>query len=548
MSAVVPNLPGRPVRKLQTLNGVLLSALKQQQAESRVTIRWPTDRWRHNIIGFAETILGIKPYKRQRDLLLAIQDNLMVACRSGHRCAKSNSLAIAALWHHCTFDESRVAFTAPSMRQVSEVAYHEIKRLHARSGTCYECRQRGVDDGCEHSAPIGGNVRQRPSSGIRQKDGRQLWGYSAAKPGAITGIAGKNLFLIVDEAPDVDPALFEGLHGNRAGGSRLLLIGNPVRLKGEFFDAFHKNRDAWALLAISSYESPNITGEMDVPGLATLDWIEERKKAWGANSNEFKTRVLGEFAQLDMSNSPVSLAKILAANDNNDKAPQDGTLVIGLDVASHSPDGRNDETVFSIGRGKKHLAIEACDGYRVPEVAEKLFELVEQYRISGERPHLNIDVGGVGYKVVEAIERHADVSRISIARIRNNDQTRRDRKLIHNRRDEMFSALIQYLEDGGGLLRSSELEEQLPPHQWVIRHDGLATVVDKAKVRKACGRSPDHADSVMLMCLGVPPEIQPRRARPSDTPLRSPAAPSRYDPSPRRQRAPVVDPFGGRRR
>ncbi len=52
-------------------------------------------------------------------------------------------------------------------------------------------------------------------------------------------------------------------------GSRIILLGNPLRPEGPFYDAF--SDPSWLPFHTDSRD----VAKLDVPGLATDDWVEE---------------------------------------------------------------------------------------------------------------------------------------------------------------------------------------------------------------------------------------------------------------------------------
>jgi hypothetical protein len=333
-----------------------LSALRAEKAE-RTTIQWPSPKYRNDILGFTTDILGIKPYKRQRDLLLAIQNNNKVAARAGRKVGKTNTVGIASLWHYSSHEGSKVAITGPGGETVGSVVYDEICRLQNRSGICLQCREAGIQEApCPHSAIITGDQSPDCRFGIRAKDRRRIYGYATRKAGAARGISGSALFLVADEASEVDDQVFEILSGNAAssGSTKILLTGNPSKITGFFYDAFHRNASLWTTIHISSKESPNITGEFGhrIDGLADADWIAEQEAMYGSTSPQFLVDVLGEFSSLAESR-PFTEEVLRDSVDRHATQAATGRLHLGIDVAG--PKGTGDSTVLAVRRGLKVL-------------------------------------------------------------------------------------------------------------------------------------------------------------------------------------------------
>src|SRR5262249_35015622 len=145
----------------------------------------------------------------------------------------------------------------------------------------------------------------------------------------------EHLLLVVDEAPGVDEAIFEAAAGFLTSpGAKLLLIGNPTKLGGEFYDAFHRNRGLYHTIHISAFDTPAFTAEQ-VPysprrRLVTPEWVEEHRRKWGEDSPLWQVRVLGDFPNTS-DDSVLSLLAVEAARDR--ACPEGAPAVIACDVA-----------------------------------------------------------------------------------------------------------------------------------------------------------------------------------------------------------------------
>ena len=75
---------------------------------------------------------------------------------------------------------------------------------------------------------------------------------------------------MVDEASGVDEEIYEAIEGCMTSKrARLLLIGNPTRRSGTFYEAFHGERALWHQVHISALDTPNlVAGEVLIDGLA----------------------------------------------------------------------------------------------------------------------------------------------------------------------------------------------------------------------------------------------------------------------------------------
>ena len=68
-------------------------------------------------------------------------------------------------------------------------------------------------------------------------------GFSTNQGENFQGYHGKQVLIIGDEAPGIEPGIFDAIAGIMAGGSvHVVLAGNPSVPSGPFFDAFTTER------------------------------------------------------------------------------------------------------------------------------------------------------------------------------------------------------------------------------------------------------------------------------------------------------------------
>ncbi len=103
--------------------------------------------------------------------------------------------------------------------------------------------------------------------------------------------------VIVTEAQGVKQPYFEAL--KRLNPKKMLLLGNPLSLTGEFYDSHHGKSPLNERVSISAYDSPNVIEDrLDaLPGLVTPEDIEEHRLDWGPDSPLYIASVLGQFPE-----------------------------------------------------------------------------------------------------------------------------------------------------------------------------------------------------------------------------------------------------------
>lgn len=437
-------------------------------------------------VTFAEMRLGIKPWTRQCELLRAVAEHPRVCVRSGHKVSKSLSAATIALWWVCRYPEGRVVLTGPGERQVKDILWREIQRLHRIA-----------------LRPIGGRLSRNPEEGLRFPDGREIVGFSTNKPEKLAGYSGASMLFIVDEASGVDEEMFEALEGNRAGGAHIVMFSNPTRTSGTFFEAFHGAREYWHCIHISSEESPNVTGERSIPGLATPEWVDEKRMEWGEESPLFQVRVRGNFPS--QAESAVIGMRLVDEGTARGKVAESYTetpekLELGVDVARYG----DDESVIFPVRGRRAYPPLIVQQGDVIHVANKARELALSMRHGNEVPLIKVDVIGIGAGVADYLRMFDDVDVADVNVAESPTCEDPGTPGYHRLRDQLWFTLKAWLGDGGSIPDDGKLHSELLAPTYRFTELGKIKVEGKDDIKKRLKRSPDRADALALAVYRAP--------------------------------------------
>jgi phage terminase large subunit len=472
-------------------------ALPSLRAQLRAKAVKALARWHDDPVLFAKEVLRVDVWSGQAELLGAIVAHPAVACRSGHKLGKSTALAIIALWWVCTRPRARVVMTAASHRQVEKVLYKEIRRLHARAArrSCSEC---GGSVPCEthpdkvrRGLPIGGDLHESAEAGLQFSDGREIVGFSTKEPERMAGFSGANLLFLVDEASGVPDEIFEAMEGNRAGGARIAMTSNPTQTSGVFYDAFTSDRSEWFQVHLSSERVAREIEEGKFPagmGLATPEWVAEKKRTWGVEDARYQVRVLGDFPRAG-DDSMIGLALVEKAKLRwRTTPPPFGRTTIGVDVAWKG----TDSTVLVWCRGDWSSEPEVLKGFDPVEVAEKVMNLARKVRLANERPIVRIDSSNMGAGVFAILKREEEVEAIGMLAAESSTVEGFSRL-----RDETWGSLEAWLKTGAIAPDAKLIADVLAPKR---QHDvrGHIKVESKFDLRKRIGRSTDRADALAL--------------------------------------------------
>lgn len=424
-------------------------------------------------VDFASVILKLTPWSKQAQILNTLAAHDRVAVRSGHKVGKSTLASIAALWFPHAYPGGRVVLTAPTARQVRVVLWREIRRLYGRA-----------------ALPLGGKMNMMPELGWQAPGDGEILGLSTDEPEKIAGVSAPHVLYIVDEASGVGDEIFEAIEGSRAGGAKLLVLGNPTRTSGAFYRAFTSEAAGWKPLHISSEHSPNITGEVAIPGLATPEWVAEKLTDWGESSPLYQVRVRGNFP-MQAENSVIGLAVVEAARERYGDVRGDGMLRIGVDVARFG----DDETVIWPVRDLKAGTPKIVKKLDLVQASGAVMEVVANERRDNERVRIQVDVVGVGAGVADILRNRRDRG-IEIVDVNAGGQSTDD--TYARVRDEMWFQLRDWLKEGG-IPDDGMLHQELLTPMYSFLPTQRIKVESKDEIKKRLsGRSTDRADALAL--------------------------------------------------
>jgi hypothetical protein len=434
------------------------------------------ERCSQDPVFFLREILGVNPWEKQEDIICSVRDNDNTCVASGHGVGKTFISACTTLWFLCTHYQSRVITTAPTNRQVESILWAEIWNLYKNA-----------------RVPLGGRLLK---TALNLEEKWFALGLSTDDPDRFQGHHAEHLLLVMDEAPGVDPKIYEAAQGILTSrGAKSLLIGNPTSSSGPFFDCF-KNK-LWTPFHISCYDSPAIRDPEAYPTLTTMKWIDERKEEWGEESPMFVSRVKGEFPiEGDDTLIPLHWCEraVLRWQKNQKLKPLTEHVYLGLDVARY---GTN-KTVLTSFTPPRVDSIKSIQKKSTTHAVN----LVIQAAVSAgaKLQQVTTDDTGVGGGVTDRL-RELSYPVIAI----NFSQKPADPMHFRFIRDEMYWHLRE-------LFRSDEIE--IPPNDTLIAQlsaikykvdpkKGRIEIETKEDMKKRGLRSPDEADSLAIAVHGA---------------------------------------------
>lgn len=449
----------------------------------------PEHPYAQDPVGFIRDELGFYLWSKQREMAESVRDHDRTAVRAGRGVGKTASAAEIALWFLASHRNSRVITTAPTWAQVEQLLWREIRGAVGR-------------------AHVAGKGVMFPTPSTTKLELGDQWfaiGLSTNEPERFQGHHADHLLLVVDEASGVHESIFEAAEGFlTATGAKILLIGNPTQIGGQFHRCFGKERALWNRIHISVYDSPNFTGE-EVPAhvaraLPTREWVKDAEKKYGRDSAMFAVHVLGEFATQGK-DTVIPLGAIdkaqlreLPASSRFDK------VVITCDVARFG----DDETVIAERVGQRIRILETYVGRKPPVTASgpQADDLVATagkiigYAAKHPDAHVRlvIDDTGVGGGVTDILRRN----KYPVTAFNGGEVAYRPDQ-FPNRRSELWLEGAAQMEDID-LDADDQLAADLTAPKFNYDLKQRKVVERKEETKKRLGRSPDRGDGVLL-CL-----------------------------------------------
>lgn len=427
-------------------------------------------QWKEDPVLFVIDMFGEKPYSKQKQILHAIKNKRRVAVRSGHGVGKTKVAAWVAWWFFVTHPHSKVITTAPTGRQLRKVLWAELQSLARKIPPVIRANFEILET----------DIYMRDKAGRRIND----WFITARtsdKPENMLGFHAPFLLYIVDETSGVPDEIYNAIEGSMTTEAKMLLIGNPTRTTGYFYDAFHSKADLWERIHISCFESPFVNPA----------WIEEKKREWGIDSDLYRVKVLGEF--------PRASADSLLPIDWIDRATnaeiniENGEIRIGVDVARFGTDETVIMVIESDGLNARVVHYEAMMGKETTLTARRALHLAQKYGAA----MINVDDTGVGGGVTdilreEVAEKGLD---IQINPVVFGAAPMESPELYANLKAQLYFKLRDYMnpETPGGI--------SIPDEPKLIRDLSAIrigyTSRDKIKIIDP-PKSPDYADALVI--------------------------------------------------
>lgn len=417
---------------------------------------------RVSALEFVESVLGEKPYEKQREILRLMDSDArrisVVGCNGS---GKDWTTARIVLWWVHKFSPAMAIVTGPTLRQVEDIVWNEIRFAHGKEADRFP----------------GKMMKSR----YELDEKSFALGFTSNSPYKILGFHSPNLLAVVTEAHALPDEYYNAVR--RLNPSRMLLTGNPFTNQGVFYDSHHRNRHLWKTVQIGAKDTPNVfKGSVEVPGLITVEDVEDHKQEWGEDSPMYIGSVLGEFPpNLDDVLVPLTAAK---AAVEREIAPE-GEVIVACDVAHKG----HDHTVVMRRQGGVARIVRRVRGYDTMEVSGVLKSYCDEHRVNV----LVIDAVGVGASVADRL-REVGLTTARIEEFNGGNNAKRGDRFV-NRNAEVWWAMRERYMDGDLDTENDEkLISQVSSREYTIDSKGRVKLQSKRKMTD----SPDEADALAM--------------------------------------------------
>lgn len=428
--------------------------------------------WAADPILFLQETIGVELDAWQKVFLNLINNNNRVTCRSGHGTGKSATISWLIIWFLYTRYPAKITVTAPKADQLQDVIWAEVSLWRRKLPPLLR------DNLIIQSDSIYIAGIQKENFAVARTARRET-------PEGLQGHHSPNQLSIADEASGVPDLIFDVIEGTMTTpGSKLVMIGNPTRLKGYFYDSFHKDKKRWKRVHVSSEKAKMVSPQ----------WLEYMRTKYGEDSNTYKIRALGEFPTEDegavIPHYLAEEARYREVIDNNLYE-----VVWGVDVARFG----DDRTALAKRKGDRQLEpVRWWRNLSVTEVAEVVREEYEE--IVTSKPFLvpaciNVDVVGLGAGVFDILnDRGLPVVPV------NASESASTKHQFMRKRDELWFACRTWLETRrvAFCFDDEELIDELTLPRYEVTEQGKKKVESKRELKARGEASPDLADAWIL--------------------------------------------------
>jgi hypothetical protein len=358
---------------------------------------------------------------------------------------------------------------------------------------------------------LGGTTYSSPYLEIK-KENWYLIGFTTKDSGAakssgggkFQGFHSPNICVIASEAQAIEENIFDQIDAITTSENTLVIfIGNPTTAQGRFAKGL-KDKKNNIVFHFSCLDNPNyIHKKTIIPGLASYEWVEDKRRKWGEDDPRWYGRVLGQIPKTSI-NNVFSQEVIDFMLRNNRTIGENGKNAgVAIDVAGEGDDtnviysGRNGRVLDTFEKLNQSPGINALKCYRMCKDARGNFVIV--------------DCDGLGIGVWQEITNEfKDFSeKVNIvkfhgsARLSEVEQVDTGRPSYYNIRAKAWFIALERAQTGLATIPNDpELIEELLEVKYFENKKGMIQIEEKEDIKDRLGRSPNKADAWVMLQWG----------------------------------------------
>lgn len=456
---------------------------------------------------FVEDVIRARPDEKQRDILKSLRDYPMTSVRSGHGIGKSAVEAWAVIWFLMTRPFPKIPCTAPTKHQLYDVLWAEVSKW--------------MRNNPELKKELIWTYERIYMRGYKEE-----WfavPRTATNPDALQGFHSEHVLYIIDEASGVPDKVFEPVLGAMTGeDARLLMMGNPTRLTGFFYDSHHGKREQYSAMHVDGRDSRHVAKK----------FVQDIIRMFGEDSDVFRVRVAGQFPK----SAPDSLIAMEWCEEAARRSPEllKERIDIGIDVARYGDDS---SALYPLLDKAESLEYELYHHNRTTEISGYAVIMIK--RLAADYPEVSVmrvkvDCDGLGVGVYDNLYEQMDqiIDEIWTERVRHQgldpedprqyqecmEVPRLDLEIVEchfggaggkvedgdpveysNSTGLMWGKVRKYLQEGRLKLPDDDtLFSQLSNRKYIVGKDGKLELERKEAMKKRGVSSPDIADALAL--------------------------------------------------
>ncbi|MCD8150587.1 MAG: terminase B [Clostridiales bacterium] len=464
--------------------------------------------WRADPVLFMREVLMFEPDDWQKDVAYDLRDYPRVSVKSGQGVGKTGVEAALLLWFLSCFPYARVVATAPTRQQLHDVLWSEV-------------------DKWMNNSPLLPMLLKWTKTYVYVQGYEKRWfavARTATKPENMQGFHESEMLFIVDEASGVADPIMEAITGTLSGeNNKLLLMGNPTRTSGTFYDSHTADRALYRCHTVNAEHSKR----------TNKDNIAAMKRKYGEHSNVVRVRVYGEFPEQEddvfipiswleqsiKTEMSVATAKALGVyrNDKGTLQPQDVSGIIRIEIGCDVARFGDDKTCIGYRINEVVRIYKKYNGkdttWTVGNIVTLYKQLKTKYKFKGQIG-IKIDDGGVGGGVTDQLrslkrtdpKTFGDMEILAInfgVIIKHRYYADSTTYMMGVVRD-----LIAPYDEAGNkhdpeiiLPNDDDLIGQLSVRKYGFLSNGKQKVESKQDMKDRGLSSPDEGDCILLVCL-----------------------------------------------